>query len=414
MRRPELAAIRQAAHSRARAADAVFGAFLCRVAVLVPPQLMLPPIVGSVATLDLLVANVGSSGAGKSSSSAVAAELVPIDDDHVVLDLAVGSGEGLVDAYLGTVDEIDDNGKKIRVRRQVRRAVHVLVDEGQVLAELTARRGATIMPTLRSAWSGATLGQANASVDTHRRVNAGSYRLAATIGIQPEHAVALLDDTAGTAQRLLWLSATDPDIPDHPPAWPGYIDLTTPDPHRYGIACTMKVDDTIATEIRTAALARARGQVVLDPLDAHADLLRLKVAALLGIIDARTDVNPDDWQLAGLVMRTSRAVRNQVRTHAIREARRREDAANDRAVRRDAVLAGSAEDRARNNMAKAMARHVHKRACGEHCTRRCLSRATAGRDRDHATIEDAIDHAVSMRWITASESTYGPGEARPA
>ena len=34
-------------------------------------------------------------------------------------------------------------------------------------------------------------------------------------------------------------------------------------------------------------------------LDSHSLLARLKVAAALGLLDGRIEVNDDDWQLAG-------------------------------------------------------------------------------------------------------------------
>ncbi len=60
--RAELTHIRQAAHARARSADAVFGVVLARVAALVPPTVTLPAVVGTVGTLDLLVGLIARSG----------------------------------------------------------------------------------------------------------------------------------------------------------------------------------------------------------------------------------------------------------------------------------------------------------------------------------------------------------------
>jgi len=62
--RPELAHIRQAAHSRSRCADSVLVATLARVAALVPHTVVLPPIVGSVASLNFFAAMVARSGGG--------------------------------------------------------------------------------------------------------------------------------------------------------------------------------------------------------------------------------------------------------------------------------------------------------------------------------------------------------------
>jgi hypothetical protein len=36
-----------------------------------------------------------------------------------------------------------------------------------------------------------------------------------------------------------------------------------------------------------------------DPLDEHRDLVRVKVAGTLAVLDDRDDISPDDWTLAG-------------------------------------------------------------------------------------------------------------------
>lgn len=91
--RPELAHIRQAAHSRARSADAVLSTVLARISSQVPPSYALPAIAGAASPLSLFVALLGPSGAGKSSAKTVGAELLPYDGDLVADDLPLGSGE---------------------------------------------------------------------------------------------------------------------------------------------------------------------------------------------------------------------------------------------------------------------------------------------------------------------------------
>ena len=81
--RPALAHIRDAAYSRARSADAVLGCVLARLAVLTPPTVRLPAPVDSEGTLDLCVAIIGRSGAGKSGAAKVARYLLPIDADDL-------------------------------------------------------------------------------------------------------------------------------------------------------------------------------------------------------------------------------------------------------------------------------------------------------------------------------------------
>lgn len=411
--RPVLEHIRRAAHSRTRSPDAVLCAVLARIAVLTSPSIRLPAIVAAKATLDLIVACVAPSGAGKSSSASVAAELLPIDDDRILLDLPVGSGEGLIDAYLGMVDDKDDQGKPIKVRAQVRSAVLAYIDEGQALTEISGRKGSTLMPTLRSMWTGSTVGQANASSDTRRRLDAGGYRLAVIVALQPEHGAAILDDAAGgTPQRFLWCSGTDPTIPDDAPAWPGT--LTFRRPAHYTLGHVIDVDPTIASEVRSRNLARARGESNLDPLDAHRDLLRLKVAALLAILEGRLDVNPDDWKLAGTMLRTSSIVRADIIDHATEQARQREDASTARRIRGEVALFNAVEHRALVSAAKAVGRRAHRDGSDEPIPRRLLSQAMASKHKALVSVDAVLAVAVTEGWIIPDGDGYRPGGSRPS
>lgn len=417
--RPRLALIRSAAHARARSADALLGVVLARVSAATTWQYFLPAIVGSMGSLNVAVALIGNSGDGKSSTKRLAAEMVPIDDETVVDDLAIGSGEGLIEAYFEWVDEPSKDGKTtVRVKKQTKQSVFAYLDEGQALEEMGRRKGSTLLPTLRSAWTGDTLGQANASEDRRRRLDATCYRFACVVGFQPDHAVRLLDDApGGTPQRFLWLSANDPTIPYNTPEWPGPLDWKPPpDPSLAKgvfLGCEiMGVPEDIRNEIRRSSIARTRGEETVDELDAHHDYGRLKVAGLLAILDDRVRIDHEDWDLAGVVMDTSLAVRSSVADHGIALAANQERQTTSRLVRRQGTLDESAEIRALDRMARTIARHVHKR--GHDCKKRCATQATRGSDRHLATIDEAVDRAVDNGWVTVDGDTYRPGKARPA
>ena len=84
--------------------------------------------------------------------------------------------------------------------------------EIDTLAALWSRQGATLRPMLRAAYMGEALGFGYA--DPRKRVISPkhAYRLGLIIGVQPEHAEALLNDQdvdGGTPQRILWLPTED-------------------------------------------------------------------------------------------------------------------------------------------------------------------------------------------------------------
>lgn len=404
--RPALGHIRQAAHSRARSADAVLGCVLARISAMIHPSCRLPPIVGGAVTLSIYTALVGPSGTGKSSAKSVACELLPCHNERVGDDLPIGSGEGLLEAYMGLVDDEGPDGKKRKVKQQTRDGVFAFLDEGQALSELGSRKGSTLLPTLRQMWTGGPAGTTNASIETNRQLKEGSYSIGLVIGFQPEMAAGLLGDhIGGTPQRFDWVSATDPSIPDVAPEWPGPLRWQQPAVYP-GDRGTLAVAGTIVATVRREALAVSRQEKILDSLDSHGNLSRLKVAGVLALLDGRREVSDDDWELAGTYRRHSNLVRQiLLETIAISE-RKKEDANTARLLRREQAVAEDAAKHAVEKMARSIARHVQRAACGEPCSKRCIARSTASRDRQMANVDDAIEHALSMKWMTRSGEAF--------
>ncbi|MEK9811013.1 MAG: bifunctional DNA primase/polymerase, partial [Candidatus Nanopelagicales bacterium] len=336
--RPILDHIRIAARARRVAPTAVLGCVLARIAASTPPSTCIPPFVGSTVPLSLYIALMSGTGGSKSSPQSVARELMPTLPAGVVGPLPLGSGEGVAVALLELVEVTDDNGKKTRRKTQTRHGALCVLDEGLILAEMSGRRGATIIPTLCTAWTGGDLGQANATIETWRAVPAGGYSVGLISGWQPTHAAGLFDETeSGLPGRFIFLPTDDPDAPDIAPDWPGQLDWTPPplirstdirhDPLTY--------DAAIAAEVDAGRLARLRGHHQPDPLDAHRTLSQLKIAGVLAVLDDRRDVTGDDWELARQLLVVSERVRGVVLNHIAADAQRREQAAISRTIARN-------------------------------------------------------------------------------
>jgi hypothetical protein len=183
-RRNWLKTVRQAAYSRGTSADALLHAVMQRYLCLVDSRFTLPGTVGADhASLNLQVVLLGQVGGGKGVAVGIAEELLPQDVHSVPL----GSGEGIAQAFFAYVPE-----KNAKVWRRCRSAVLVDVREGQALEKLAQRTGQTTEETLRSAYSGETLGGTYRSNPC--RVEKGTYRLSLIIGIQPEMAAYLFSD----------------------------------------------------------------------------------------------------------------------------------------------------------------------------------------------------------------------------
>jgi hypothetical protein len=413
--RPLLAHIRQAAWTRILSPDAVLGAVMARMAAITPPAFRLPPTVGAPASMNWYVALCGPPSSGKSAAISTAARLMPIADRPRVVERPLGSGEGLVELYLGFEAE-QQNGKTIQVRKQMKDGAFVTLDEGAALAEMAERKGSTLLAFMRSMWNGGRVGTTNASAETTRYLPEGAYSLGVVVGFQPALAAALLaDDAAGTPQRFIWTSSTDPGIPDDAD-WPGELRLPLLQLGREArLDSNLVVAGLIVAEVRQAALARGRGQVVTESLDAHQDLLRLKAAGLLAMLDGRLEITVEDWQLAGVIVRTSVAVRAQVVDAVGWESQERaREAIRFHASKAKATVLATheVEDDRAQRLLEAAARSVARKArkVDGPMDRRTAMQAIAGTYRKAGvTVDDAIAHALDVRWLIEAEGGYRSG-----
>ena len=313
--RPWLKSVREWAHFHVASADAVYGALRARIATLAPYNLTIETGVGTPLPLNVLSGLIANPGGGKSSSLKLARQSVPLGREDIY-EGPMGSGEGLIECFFDWVSEENpDTGKVVKVKRQTKNAAFIVLDEGEALQNMGSRGGTTLLPTLRSAWSGEMIGQSNAAAETRRILSPGEYRMAVTAGFQWSIAAELMaDSSTGTPQRFVLFNANDPTIPDEVP------DEAPEVPHPPKTLPTITgpgqnwitLDMPIRREVRARALAVRREQIKLDELDVHRDANRLREAALLALMEGRTEVSVEDWALAGMVMTTSDELRRRV------------------------------------------------------------------------------------------------------
>ena len=400
--------IRDTAHSRLVSADATLLAVLARVVTLTHPNITLPALIGgSGASLNIFGAVIDPSGGGKSAAVSTARYLVPIVRKDIVDPILPSSGEGLIEAFMGWVEEEGPDGKKTKERRQTKTAGFAWVDEGQGLLAQSDRSGSTIMETIRSGWTGGDLGQHNASEDRKRWLKEHKYRLSLMVGFQLAYAAHLIGDgEGGTPQRFTFALATDPtldpDRPDHGP-----LNLV----HHPNVGeRDIEVEASIIRGVKERRTGRSRGTVVVGPLDTHIDLRKLKLAAALGILDGRLSITTEDWELAGVIDTTSCAVRSLAieqdrgrlaaeRSTALRLAVEREEAVDMAKVRR-CTEAGS----------RSIARRVWREGPQ---TLSAAWRMVKSGHRKNADPEDALALAVDRGWLTVDGEKMARGAADP-
>lgn len=291
--------------------------------------------------LSYYLAAIGLSGGGKSEALSVARDLLEkwtvgrfaINGADGYYDGPLGSGEGLVEAFMGEVQvpvldpetgeqarDKDGNPQTRRARGQARHNALFHTDEGRQVLAIDSRKGATVLGVLCEMWSGSVAGQTNADKDRSRRLARGSYVVGMMLGFQPATIDALFDDAAGGApQRFAFAPvAYPPHLDGVDIEWPGQLDVDVPT-----TAVRVELKAEHRAEVRAYRRAKAAG--CLDdesPLDGHRMLLRVRVAALLALLHGSLAVDDDLWQLSGLIVDRSCGLRD----HLAGQAQRRADA----------------------------------------------------------------------------------------
>lgn len=306
-RRHELGQIRQLARERGVSPWATLGAVLAMVTCRVGPHVVLPPIVGGVASLNLLVGLVGPSGKGKGAAWAVAEEYLDARGKFPMEE--VGTSQGIDSCFTETSPKAGSI--------QFNDVAFFYVPEIDTMKAHSEMSGSALLPHLRKIWSGEALGARYAKQENRRPVRAHAYRASVVAGIQPARSGVLLADVdGGTPQRWLWLPVFDPDAINpkarlQPPRYVGKppaidYDVWVPAGEQRGeknepVAVEMKsryelqVCQQAQDEIRLARYENLRTEY--GSMDSHSLLTRLKVAAALAFLDRRSEVTVEDWEL---------------------------------------------------------------------------------------------------------------------
>jgi len=403
--RRELAHVRDFARSRRAAPWAVLGCVLARVVAHVEPFVTLPPIVGGDASLNLFLGLVGPSGGGKGAAEAAAQDAVRYtrDPDTSPVEAGVGSGEGIAHTYLRYVP--GRKGEPGSVEQHATRALF-RAPEVDTLAALKGRQGSTLLPKLRDAWIGDSLGFAYADVTRRLDLQAHQYRLCLIVGIQPTRAGILLDDAdGGTPQRFLWLPTMDANVPEQAPCEPPPIDWHMPPLTKASVSPTgrrnLPVCDTARTAIDQAAVARHQGRV--HALNGHALLCRLKTAAALALLNGRAAVTDDDWSLAGTVI----AVSDTTRAGVIRSLAARGEATTIARGKAEGLRSVVADETKNEHTTQRVSRLIMRNLGGEWTTRSDVWKSVASRDRH--VFDDAWERLLAAGLIQGEDMDHnGP------
>lgn len=305
--------IRQAAQASDVTPDALLAAVLARIAAATPYTIGLHYKRGS---LNFFSAIVGSPGSGKSQAVSAATRLLPdvqIDHDGV----PCGTGEGLLQLFC-------PKAKSSSQDTPPPRSAYLTVDEvGQLLA-VNERKGAILLPTMRTMFGGLTAGTTNADAATTRLLKLHTYRLGAVVLFQAANAAQFVTNgvDVGDPQRFLWVDAEiDPDAPDWPPHFPT-LSWQPPQVDDRQLTLPREVVDALTID----RLAKRRGHRPPNIND-HDIYLHHKIAGLLQLLhDPNAQaIEAATWNMAAQVVGVSRQNRELLREYSqqVKEYERR-------------------------------------------------------------------------------------------
>lgn len=309
----QLKHVAQAADSMGRNRLALLAVLLTRVLVEVDAGICLPGVrdgaIGSRAPLNLAVALVGASGQGKTTFREESEQLIGRDQQEYTREPS--SGQGLLQAYM----EWDEDQKKNVLIAKPQRLF--MIDEIDKLEALTSATGSTLMAELRTFLSGGTTGSTNVTKERDRMLYARTYNFQLVVGVQPARSGALLDSRdAGTPQRFIWATVTDPKTalhPDQRPPWPGPLNWS--DAFLLGFEVSendpvVEYPEWLKEELRDydyrVSLEGSEG----GPMSrfGHQNLLRLKVATGIAFLHECPRIEDSHVEIADQIIAASKRV----------------------------------------------------------------------------------------------------------
>ena len=404
---PRLKHIAQAADAIGRNRQAMLAVTIARVLHEVDPIVRLPGTedggIGSRAALNLGVALVGSSGQGKSLIASMSRKLL----GRGGVDLNPSTGQGLIQAYLRW-DPEESKNVVIDDPRQF-----FYVDEIDTLGALGKDTGSTLLSEMRTMLTGGSTGSANATKERQRSLPAGSYNFQLVAGVQPARAGTLLDGRdAGTPQRFVWVTVTEPKTALHPddrPPWPGELDWND------AFLLQFELGDPIIQypkwllhelgthDYRISQEGSGGGELSRH---GHLNLLRLKLAAGVAFLHESSVIEDLHVEITDMILASSKRVQLECE-RAVAEALFLKKKA---ARRSDERASAEVSDEKLAKLAK-NARAALLRANGEWVTWHSLRPA----HRDRAEFEESVwDALCQMDDVEVDEVQHGQRVRRKA
>lgn len=337
--RPILGAIRELAWATRTCPEAVLIGTFALLAGNIMPNMKVHGGIGSPAAMNTMGLLIGIPGGGKSVSWKVVCRYIEIVGGAKAPHFTPSSGQG-VPAMYGTWRKA--KGTTLGYFERTRFNAIGFLDETDNIASLRETKGNTLSSTLRSAAMGGELGSQTVDVERRTQINEGTYSFSLIACGQPLRMGWLLNADemgGGLPQRFLWAPAVSL---YHPTELGSPEDVMiglpleaqgNPNGNAFSTAgavvpkqeCVIMAPESVCSQI--IARYERRQMFGGDPMLAHVDLTRLKIAGYLSIMAGRVYMTVEDWDLAGEVVRmsvsTSQWTWAQLAEHEKTEARTR-------------------------------------------------------------------------------------------
>lgn len=329
---PELQFLHREAKMRKVSPMSALGLALIHAGIATPPWVMIPPVSGgSGAPVNLILANVGPSGAGKGISSSPILtipggyRITGQGEEEIMYQsfadaseiVAPSSGPAFAAMFVQSQKILDSEGKPTGKDEiaQYAYARHVHWGEVDTLNTYLSDKRDTVSPELRSGWSGESLGSTTKARESRIKTARNSYRLMVSFDAQPERCGDLFAQLAGgLLSRVVFLNAWDRD------RWKG-VGPRTPETRQMTLPKKWPEAFEVKPDVWAIVEEEADSGKYVGTEDSHRNLNRLKIAALLAVMHGSTVVEMGWWDIAGGVLEHSDQVKREIR-QSLKEADR--------------------------------------------------------------------------------------------
>ena len=293
----------------------LLGMTIIRVLNTVPWNIYYRSFRGTVA-LNSLAAFVGPTGTGKSLTLDATSSYIVFSDSPESMGgdgswksvIEPGSGEAIPDHY--KTWKKDEDGLPGPAWAHPNRAAVFAFDEIGMLEARQGREGSTIIEYAKQGWSGSVLGRELAS-GKGVMLRAKTYRFSLFANVQPARAGLLFTAPAiagGLPSRFLFFNTQDPLGKREFDPTPATV-IRLPKVNWEGV----KYIDALA--VMNEAHKEESFKAIdggIPELDSHLLLTRAKVAVALAVLDGRSELQDEDWELSEWVIQHSKATRDVV------------------------------------------------------------------------------------------------------